>query len=361
MITKLYIAVIGSLLLFSCSEERQSLKVEKSKLIEGIYSSVTIEPKDYYTVNSNLSGRIINFDVNIGDTILAGDLICLIDAVPAIKTSENAALNLKLIKNQLSGDASLIEDINLQIETATYQYNVDSTQLNRIKTLHTSGNATDVELDQAELKTKLSLTQLNNLISKRKRMQEELKIQQDQASNTYFSSMSSSEDAKVKSILNGIVYDIYKETGELITPQQPIALIGSQNDFNINMLIDEVDITKVKVGQKIYVDLDAYQDQVFEAKVDKIYPKMDPKSQSFEVIATFIQSPPQLYLGLTGEANIVVSEKEQTLVIPRNYLIDNKYVETDQGKTEVKTGLKNLSHVEILSGLKEGSIIYLPE
>lgn len=48
-----FIIVFGVLTVFtSCSEERESVKVERSEIIESVYSSVVIEPVDMYKVNS---------------------------------------------------------------------------------------------------------------------------------------------------------------------------------------------------------------------------------------------------------------------------------------------------------------------
>jgi len=65
---------------------------------------------------------------------------------------------------------------------------------------------------------------------------------------------------------------------------------------------------------------------------------------------------------MSGEANIIISEKTDVLTIPISYLIDGKYVEIEnQERIEVETGVRNLDRVEILSGLKEGDKIVMPK
>jgi hypothetical protein len=88
---------------------------------------------------------------------------------------------------------------------------------------------------------------------------------------------------------------------------------------------------------------------------------MDDRSQTFTIEADFVKSPGKLYMGLTGEANIVIHEKKSALVIPREYLIAGNKVETESGIVRVETGLSNWSYVEILKGLKEGMVILKPE
>lgn len=360
-ILRFSLGLLVSTLFISCSDERQHAKVTKSDITESIYSSVTLEPEFLYSVYSELPGKIIQFKKETGDSISFGDIICTIDAVGAIKNSENAALNLQLIQNQLFGDASVIDDINEEIRVAQQQYSVDSLQFSRIKKLKEKGISSDTEYEQTELKANASKTRLEGLIAKKKRLERELRIQQQQAKNAYESALSTSNDASIKSVVDGIVYEIFKENGELVNAQQPIAIIGSASDFIIKLLIDEVDIIQIKKDQEVIIHLEAYPNQEFIAKVDQIYPKMDAKTQSFEVIAKFKTPPPQLYLGLTGEANIIVRTVKNVVVIPREYLINKNQVETENGLQTVKVGLKSLSHVEILEGLQEGESIYLPE
>ena len=125
--------------------------------------------------------------------------------------------------------------------------------------------------------------------------------------------------------------------------------------------VDEVDITKVKLGQTIVVALEAYKRKTFKAKVTRISPKMDAQTQTFEIEGSFIDAPDALFMGLTGEGNIVIVERKNALVIPLEYLIEENSVQTANGKVKVKIGSRSLSHVEILSGLNEGDVILKPE
>jgi multidrug efflux pump subunit AcrA (membrane-fusion protein) len=75
-----------------------------------------------------------------------------------------------------------------------------------------------------------------------------------------------------------------------------------------------------------------------------------------------VNVPGKLYPNLTAEANIIIQTHKNVLTIPKNYLIDDEYVlVNDNEKRKVKVGLSDYQHVEILSGLKAGETIYLPE
>jgi len=107
--------------------------------------------------------------------------------------------------------------------------------------------------------------------------------------------------------------------------------------------------------------LDAYSDTVFQASIRKISPSKDLRTQTFLIEAIFEHPPDRLYAGLSGEANIIVAERENVLSIPLSYLVEGNKVLGDDGLIEVETGLRNLERVEIRSGLNETTRIRRPE
>mgnify|MGYP001050639610 CR=1 FL=1 len=62
------------------------------------------------------------------------------------------------------------------------------------------------------------------------------------------------------------------------------------------------------------------------------------------------------------EANIVVMEKDDVLVIPVTYINEqNEVILEDESRKTIETGIRDLNNVEVLSGLNEGDVILKPE
>ena len=125
-------------------------------------------------------------------------------------------------------------------------------------------------------------------------------------------------------------------------------------------MVDEKDIAKVLPGQEVVVVLDAYGQETFHAEISRILPEKNERNQSFKVEALFKKMPPRLYAGLAGEANIVIASSQNTLTIPREYLVNDTMVRTDQGLIKVETGLRSLEKVEILKGIDKDTRILKP-
>ena len=99
----------------------------------------------------------------------------------------------------------------------------------------------------------------------------------------------------MKSEINGTLYQLYKKQGELVTSQSPLALLGSNKNFVLEMQVDEYDIFKIKAQQLVLVTLDSYKGKVFEARVSSISPMMNEASKTFLVEANFVH-PPEIFM-----------------------------------------------------------------
>jgi len=347
--------------LYACSDGRESTKPTHKELVEAVYSSVLIEPENTYKVNASISGYLDQIFVNEGDLVKEGDLLMVISSKPIKISQQNAQLIYELIKDTYLGEANVIEEMKLELQSAKLKMKNDSLNYSRFKTLYDKNAASKFELDNAFLAYEISR---NNVASIRKRItrkEKELKNQINQSKNNLSASELRTEDYSIKSNLNGKVYQLFKEKGEFISMQEPLAILGDKSSFKIKMLIDEVDISKIEISQKVLVTLEAFKNKVFEAKISRIAPKMDERTQTFEVEAEFVTPPSKLYMGLTGEGNIVINEKKKALVIPREYLISGNKVETENGIISVTTGLSNWSYIEIISGIDKNTVIYKPE
>ncbi len=345
----------------ACSEERETFEIKSGDVVESVYSSVSLEPKGMYQVNALIAGHIDEVFVKPGDSVKKGDVLFTIKDVQSSTNSENAKLAYELAKRSYSGEINVLDDLELELNSAGLKRRNDSLNFHRNKNLFSNGAITSVEFESSELQYRASQN-THELIKKRiKRTNAELRTSLEQAKNTYTSSLSRTSDAVIRSQIDGIIYEVYKEGGELVMTQEALAVIGSGDEFVIKMKVDEVDITRVHVGQKIYVHLEAYRGKIFEGEVTHITPKMDERTQTFALEGAFVKAPEKLYLGLTGEGNIVVKEREDVVMVPITYLIEGTQVETPDGIIKLKLGVRSLNEVEVLEGIKAGAMIYKPK
>lgn len=135
--------------------------------------------------------------------------------------------------------------------------------------------------------------------------------------------------------------------------------------------VNEVDIRKIKTGQRVEVGLDAYPDKrlvgavVSVANVGEQRPNSD--SKVFEVRVELEGSDPTLKPSMTTSNKIIASVKENALSIPleclHNQFDSITYVYKKDGvkvvKQEVIVGDTNANDAVALGGLAENEVVYL--
>ena len=353
--------VITCLVLISCSKKEDKILPKETNLIESVYSSVTIQPDSLYQVYAIVSGILDQNLVTEGDIIKKDTpILKIINNTPILNT-ENAKLALDLALENYSGSTTVLNGLKDDIETATLRYKNDSINFYRQKNLWNQKIGSKVEYDTKKLNFEISVNNLRTLKNNYSRTKNELITAFKQAQNNYQTSLINTKDFTIKSKINGKIYALNKEPGEIVTTMEPLASIGSATKFIIEMLVDEVDIVRISENQEVIITLDAYNNAVFKGRVSKIYPKKDDRNQTFKIEAVFNKAPNILYPGLSGEANIIIAKKDNVLTIPKTYLIDNDKVKTDEGIIRIGTGLQNLELIEVRSGITKNTYIYKPE
>lgn len=355
------ILIVLVLFFLGCGNEDGKTLPQKTNITESVYASVTIQPDSLYQAYAIVAGILDKNLVEEGDTVKKGQpILQIINNTPKL-SSENARLAYELAQENYNGSAAVLKSIEDEIDAAVLKFTNDSINFFRQQNLWSKKIGSKADYDNKKLAFELSKNNLQALKSKYERTKKELSTQLQQAENTYRTSQIATEDFTVTSKIHGKVYALFKNPGEIVTTMEPLASVGRSDEFIIEMLVDEVDIVKIRHGQKVIISLDAYNSIAFEAKVDKIYPRKDERSQTFTIEAVFLSPPEVLYPGLAGEANIIIAEKSDALVIPKDYLIDGKQVLTENGLIDVTVGLQSLDQAEITSGIDAQTYILKPE
>lgn len=347
------------LIFLSCGQKTEPISPEVKNITESVYASCVIKSKNQYEVFSKLNGIIAKIMVKEGMQVKKGDPLFVLDNENSKIATENARIaseNADFIAN-----SDLLTEADNIIQLAQKKLTNDSLFYHRQKNLWDNKIGSKVELEQKELNFQNSKIALQNAIIRRQELERQLKLASAQSKNNWQIAKTLEDDQIVRSEVDGVVYKILKEEGELVNNMSPIAVIGG-DEFIIELSIDEFDITKIKPNQQVIIRMDSYRSQLFEARITTIDPMINERTRSFNAEAEFTQAPAELYPNLTAEANIVIRTKQNVLTLPRNYLVNDSIVRLEDGTLQkVETGLMDYNLVEIIAGLKEGTKIVLPD
>lgn len=346
--------------LAACNQEKGELiKPIVQNITESVYASGVVKSWNQYEVFSTVNGIIGQKRVTEGDTVREGDIIITLLNETSKLSDENA--RLAATYSSVSFNKDRLNELKGNIDLAHAKMQNDSALFRRQQNLWKEGIGTRNELEQRELAWKNAVTTYQAALLQYNTIKKEIDFTAQQSLKNFQITNAVIKDYTITARHDGRVYSILKEPGEMVNTQTPIAVIGDINRFVMELQVDEYDIGKIKPGQKVFVSMDSYRGQVFEATVSKIQPIMDDRSRSFEVEATFTSQPPHLYPNLTVETNILIGTKENALTVPRSYLTDeNDLVLKNGEKRKVVTGLKDYQRVEIVSGLSKDELIKKP-
>ena len=174
------------------------------------------------------------------------------------------------------------------------------------------------------------------------------------------------EPVIVPSTLSGVVAKIYRDPGENVTTQTPIALVVNQSVLRIKVDVPERYVGEIYKGQIANLTVDAYPDRKFEAKLDVISPVVDSLSRSVAVEFKASNSKGLLKSGMFTRVDISLKEVKNVLSVSKKSVYEDEdgknyvLVPSEDYKTavrkDVEVKFKNNNYWQI-EGLNDGSKI----
>lgn len=170
----------------------------------------------------------------------------------------------------------------------------------------------------------------------------------------------------IYSPMNGTILQIDVAEEEVVGRASSLLTIADLNKMEVVLPVDELDITKIKLGQKASITSEVFKDENFSGKVSKI----SFEGKNLNGVTTYdvtiqLDDRKSLMSGMNVDVEIIADERNNVLVIPidavhkleGDYIVTVKDSSGNYNDIKVELGLVTKDKVEILSGLKEGDIV----
>ncbi|UFH52312.1 efflux RND transporter periplasmic adaptor subunit [Spirosoma sp. KNUC1025] len=341
----------------ACKRESDGTSPSYRELTEAVYASGNVYPRNEYTVTADAAGILQKRLINEGDSIRQNQLLFVLESASEDARQQAAANAYRQAQANLGANSPILAELEAQVRNARTRLANDSINYNRFRELYGQNATSKAELERAELNYTLSRNNLRAQINTLQRSRDQIRLDVANNRSQLVSSEVAGRNTRVRSFVNGKVYEVYKDPGEVVKIGDQLALVGSGDQLYAQLAVDESDFGRLRTGQVVILKADVYPDKVFKARVSKIYPKLNRTDQSFRVDAEFVGERPASYYGLTVEANIIISENKHVLTIPKSYVIGNDSVWIDQDgkkqKVKFQKGAENFDLVEVKGGLTE--------
>ena len=288
IISVLLVVAVAAILILKPFQKKETaatfetVKVTRGNITNTVTATGTIEAITTVEVGTQVSGILEHLYVDFNDNVKRGQLLARLDETP--------------LKTQLEQSQAQVDQAQAQL---TYN---ESTYL-RLKPLYEKDLIAQSDYDQAVFNYENSKASLNNAKSALDRALVNLAY------------------ATITSPIDGVVLNRAVEEGQTVaasfnTPTL-FTIVNDLTQMEVHASVDEADIGKVQLGQRVEFTVDAYSDLKFEGSVSQV--RLQPVTTNNVVTYVVILNAPnpdkKLMPGMTASATIYVEEKTNTLIL----------------------------------------------
>jgi len=376
-------AIILILVLYSYFHQTplkvHAVTVQRGPIRSQISTNGKVEAVQNFESHAPIATTVRRLLVKEGDRVRKGQLLLELDnddiraqAARAQAQIKAAQANLAATKN--SGTQEEILTLNAQLAKTRAARDTAQRNLDSLKRLQQQGAASEGEVRQAETTLQTTQADLNLLEQKQKGRYSPPEVasteaQAAQAQAAYESAQSALGKSSVRAPFDGIVYSLPVKLGAFVQAGDMLLQVADLSHVLVRAFVDEPDVGRLQMGQKVEVTWDAVPGRVWTGAVNSV-PSTVKRSGNRNVGETTclidnkdLRLLPNINVGVT----IVVAAHNNVLTLQRDalHIDDNKayvfrIVDNRLKRQAIEFSLQNLTRVEITSGLSEGDAVAMP-
>lgn len=176
------------------------------------------------------------------------------------------------------------------------------------------------------------------------------------------------EDAKlrldymsIKSPISGVVGERLTKIGARVQPSDKLFSVVNKNDVIAVVYVPEKNINQLKPNLPAIVTSENLDDQVFNARVKRISPVVDPSSGTFKVTVAVNNRDQILKPGMFVNVHLIIDTHEDAVLVPKTAIVyENEYVnvfvvrDSIAHKIRLNTGFEDSEKIEALTDINVG-------
>jgi HlyD family secretion protein len=354
--------------------------VERGDLARVVVATGKIQPLSKVEVKSKASGMVKKLYVDYDDKVKEGQTLMELDRVQLEAVVREAQANYQAAQASLDSSKAQLERNKVDAEGPDVPFL--KLNMDRAEQMYKDGVMAKSFVEDAEKNYQLALNkqisaQRNLTVSRAEIAKAEAQVAQAKASLE-----NAEEDLRNSTIVSPITGLVLSRDVSVGDGVSSILILGSQatlvmtlgdtSEVYVQGKVDEADIGKVYLGQPARIVVESFKDKKFTGKVTRISPfgKEKDNVTTFEVRVSISNPGGELKANMSANAEIVLEEKKNVLMVPEASLIYDKdrnasvelpdpKAENGRKKVPVKIGISNGVKTEIVSGLNEKQQVVL--
>ena len=226
----------------------------------------------------------------------------------------------------------LAEMDQIQLQQAELQMQNKEVEYKRLKGLYEVGGLSKSDLDAIELAYEVSKTQYENLL----------------------------ENSILRSPVTGVITARNYDVGDMYAMSAPLFTVEQIVPVKLLVAISESEYSKVKKGDKVEVVADALAGKVFDGKIRKIYPTIDPATRTFTAEVVVNNSKRELRPGMFARVTVNFGVNNNVVIQQQGSGERFVYVLNEDGTVsyqKVVLGRRMGAEYEVLEGISDGATV----
>jgi RND family efflux transporter MFP subunit len=266
--------------------------------------SGTLEANAQFVVAPKVSGRVKRIHVNLADTVTRGQVVAELDNDEYLQAIAQAKTDLAVSKAKQSEAQSALE--------------VSLRELERITLLRKKELTSESEFDVAKVNQFAKQAQLDVATAQVLRSESSLETTNIRLGYTQITADWTGGNPQ------RVVAERYVDEGETVSANTPLLLIVEQDPIKAIIFIAEKDYGRLQVGQVASLLTDAYPQETFQGKIERISPIFQKNTRQARIEMSIPNPKQRLKSGMFVRVNLILERQENTTIIPAQALTYRK-------------------------------------
>ena len=303
----------------------KTAKLERGPLLAAVSSSGTVNPVRQVVIGSQVSGQIKEMLVDFNSEVTQGQVIARIDPQVFTYRVNQATADLESTRAAVLNAQANVGAATAAVSRA--RLDADNAQRDRLRKQELLDkqfvsqadfeNSRNIAGTLAEA-LKVSLAQLE--VARAQVVSAQAVVRQREAALSQ--ARFDLERTEIRSPVDGVVIKRSVDVGQTVAAslQAPELFIIARDlsDMQVEAAIDEADIARVRIDQKVTFTIDAFAGRSFEGRVGQIR-KAAVSAQNvvtYTVVVAFANPNAAVLPGMTANVRIVTEVRDNVLKVP---------------------------------------------
>lgn len=362
----------------STESQYQTATVEETNLVSSLSVTGNIVMGSQFGVSSSVTGVVDDVYVKNGDEVKAGQALFKVTSTASPQEKASAYASYLNAKNSLQSAEQNKASLDVSMWSAQQAVLKAEDDVNNMES--NLDDYTDLAR-QAVYSARVQAHKAYDLAEEKFKTSETGVTSSKASLNSSLLAYQATQNATITAPSTGMIANLAIQKGDAVTASNnsttsngtttststTAMYVTNFKDVVMKAAVNEVDLPKVKVGQKATISLDAFSDQTFVGTVNRIDMIGTNSSNvvTFNVYISLLSPPEGVGSGMTASGSIQLDSRESVLSVPSSAITTTSgastvRVLTNDGTVDVRaveTGLVTDTETEVTSGLQAGDTV----